>query len=151
MPLVHLMLLTTEIQIRIQILISMSKVILSLAAIVAVVALFWPFIEENFINATGCPWPFDYFHGASSANETSVPTKPATTIKEFLRLTPDELRAYDGSDESKYLLMAVDGKILDVESGAKFYRKGATYNVFAGRVSRWVTFHSFIFYSTYLL
>ena len=54
--------------------------------------------------------------------------------KEFLRLTPDELRSFDGSNENKLLLMAVDGKILNLEKGKHFYGKGKTYSIFAGRV-----------------
>ncbi|EEF38734.1 membrane steroid-binding protein 2 [Ricinus communis] len=48
-------------------------------------------------------------------------------------VTEQELRAYDGSDPSKPLLMAIKGQIYDVSSSRMFYGPGGPYAKFAGR------------------
>lgn len=48
-------------------------------------------------------------------------------------ITEDELRPYDGSDNSKPLLMAIKGKIYDVSRSRMFYGPGGPYALFAGR------------------
>ncbi|XP_078438133.1 membrane steroid-binding protein 1-like [Wolffia australiana] len=48
-------------------------------------------------------------------------------------VTLDELRAYDGSDPSKPLLMAIKGQIYDVSRSRMFYGPGGPYALFAGR------------------
>uniref|UniRef100_A0A5B7BB67 Putative membrane steroid-binding protein 2-like n=1 Tax=Davidia involucrata TaxID=16924 RepID=A0A5B7BB67_DAVIN len=48
-------------------------------------------------------------------------------------VTEDELRAYDGSDPNKPLLMAIKGQIYDVSRSRMFYGPGGTYSLFAGR------------------
>jgi membrane-associated progesterone receptor component len=45
-------------------------------------------------------------------------------------LTAAQLRAYDGSDPSKPIYLAVRGKVYDVTSGRSFY---GSYAMFAGR------------------
>ena len=47
--------------------------------------------------------------------------------------TAAELKTYDGSDESKPLLLCVLGEVFDVSAGARFYKKGEGYNVFLGQ------------------
>ena len=47
-------------------------------------------------------------------------------------MTPAELKAYDGSDEGKAVLVGVRGRIFDVSEGREFYGKGGPYNIFAG-------------------
>lgn len=49
------------------------------------------------------------------------------------RVTPEELKAYDGSDPNKPLLMAIKGQIYDVSMGRMFYGPGGPYAMFAGR------------------
>ena len=84
-------------------------------------AIFWPTIEEFlFPPGSGCPWPFNYFH-----TNTPLPT-----------YTLEELATYDGRDSDKPLLLAVDGKVLNVTSGERFYGSGKSYNMFAGKVRR---------------
>ena len=46
-----------------------------------------------------------------------------------------DLRAFDGSDDSKPIYMAVDGKVYDVSSGREFYKKGGVYHYLAGKDS----------------
>ncbi|TKA26989.1 hypothetical protein B0A50_05180 [Salinomyces thailandicus] len=56
-------------------------------------------------------------------------------------LTDAELKAYDGSDPSKPLYLAINGTIYDVSAGRGFYGPGGHYGHFAGRdaTRAWVT------------
>ncbi|CEG46774.1 RxLR-like protein [Plasmopara halstedii] len=98
------------------------------AIVVALVALAWPQLEHLLINSGySCPYPFSMLiTGNGTENEAAVETKGLP------KYTLDQLRMYDGSDEKAPILLAVGGKVLDVTSGAKFYGKGNTYNLFAG-------------------
>lgn len=44
-----------------------------------------------------------------------------------------QLQAYDGSDPSKPIYVALDGIIYDVTPGARFYGPGGSYHVLAGK------------------
>lgn len=78
---------------------------------------------------------------ASGSIATNQPPPPQPqpqppTIQEPVQLgdvTEEELRAYDGSDPNKPLLMAIKGKIYDVSSSRMFYGPGGPYAFFAGR------------------
>uniref|UniRef100_A0ACD5Z595 Uncharacterized protein n=1 Tax=Avena sativa TaxID=4498 RepID=A0ACD5Z595_AVESA len=48
-------------------------------------------------------------------------------------LTAAQLRAYDGSDPSKPIYVAIRGKVYDVSAGRGFYGPGGDYALFAGR------------------
>ncbi|MBA0856872.1 hypothetical protein Goshw_004210 [Gossypium schwendimanii] len=48
-------------------------------------------------------------------------------------ITESELRAYDGSDPKKPLLIAIKGQIYDVSSSKVFYGRGGAYSMFTGR------------------
>ncbi|KAL3637057.1 Membrane steroid-binding protein 2 [Castilleja foliolosa] len=48
-------------------------------------------------------------------------------------VTDEELRAYNGSDPEKPLLMAIKGQIYDVSRSRMFYGPGGPYALFAGR------------------
>ncbi|XP_058186776.1 membrane steroid-binding protein 2-like [Rhododendron vialii] len=48
-------------------------------------------------------------------------------------VTEEQLRAYDGSDPEKPLLMAIKGQIYDVSRSRMFYGPGGPYALFAGR------------------
>lgn len=48
-------------------------------------------------------------------------------------ITKQELRAYNGSDPSKPILMAIKGQIYDVSGSRMFYGPGGPYAMFAGR------------------
>ncbi|KAL2651949.1 hypothetical protein R1flu_020077 [Riccia fluitans] len=48
-------------------------------------------------------------------------------------ITEEELRAYDGKDPEKPLLMAIKSQIYDVSSGRGFYGPGGMYSLFAGK------------------
>ncbi|KAI8321315.1 cytochrome b5 [Martensiomyces pterosporus] len=43
------------------------------------------------------------------------------------------LKEYSGQDESKPILLALNGKVYDVTTGRGFYGPGGSYSVFAGR------------------
>jgi len=49
------------------------------------------------------------------------------------QFTKDELLAYNGTDPSKPLLLALKGRVIDVTSGFDFYGPGGPYGVFAGK------------------
>lgn len=46
--------------------------------------------------------------------------------------TTAELRAYDGSDPEKPILLAINGTVYDVSAGSKHYGPGGAYHFFAG-------------------
>ncbi|CAA7390966.1 unnamed protein product [Spirodela intermedia] len=48
-------------------------------------------------------------------------------------ITEEELKAYDGSDPKKPLLMAIKAQIYDVSQSRMFYGPGGPYALFAGR------------------
>ncbi|XP_048536452.1 probable steroid-binding protein 3 [Triticum urartu] len=47
-------------------------------------------------------------------------------------LTAAQLRAYDGTDASKPIYVAIRGKVFDVSAGRGFYGPGGDYALFAG-------------------
>ncbi|KAI9329616.1 cytochrome b5-like heme/steroid binding domain-containing protein, partial [Obelidium mucronatum] len=47
-------------------------------------------------------------------------------------LTTAELKQYDGSDPSKPIYLAINGKVYDVSAGEKYYGKEGGYKFFAG-------------------
>lgn len=48
-------------------------------------------------------------------------------------ISPSQLSAFDGSDPSKPIYVAIKGRIFDVTAKKEMYGKGAGYNVFAGK------------------
>ncbi|XP_042465256.1 probable steroid-binding protein 3 isoform X1 [Zingiber officinale] len=48
-------------------------------------------------------------------------------------ITLEDLKAYDGSDPNKPLLVAIKGQVYDVSIGRLFYGPGGPYAFFAGR------------------
>jgi predicted heme/steroid binding protein len=58
-----------------------------------------------------------------------------------LSITEAELRAYDGTDDSKPIYLAIDGTIFDVSASPAFYGPGGHYHHFTGRdaTRAWVT------------
>ena len=49
-----------------------------------------------------------------------------------IHLTDEELKAYDGSDTTKPIYLAINGTIYDVSNGRNFYGPGGSYHFFAG-------------------
>ncbi|KAK8942345.1 Membrane steroid-binding protein 2 [Platanthera zijinensis] len=66
---------------------------------------------------------------SSVSTEPSIPLEPV----QIGEVTIDELKAYDGSDPKKPLLMAIKGNIYDVSRSRMFYGPGGPYALFAGR------------------
>ena len=60
---------------------------------------------------------------------------------EGISLTEEELLAYDGTDSSKPIYLAIDGSIYDVSTSPAFYGPGGNYHHFVGRdaTRAWVT------------
>lgn len=56
-------------------------------------------------------------------------------------MTADQLAAHNGSDPSKPIYLSLAGKIFDVSSAKRHYRKGETYNCLTGRDAT----HAFVF------
>ncbi|XWS50797.1 hypothetical protein CRYUN_Cryun12cG0119500 [Craigia yunnanensis] len=59
--------------------------------------------------------------------------KPQKEPVQLGDVTEAELRAYDGSDPKKPLLIAIKGQIYDVSSSTMFYGRGGSYSMFTGR------------------
>uniref|UniRef100_A0A2P2PIA9 Cytochrome b5 heme-binding domain-containing protein n=1 Tax=Rhizophora mucronata TaxID=61149 RepID=A0A2P2PIA9_RHIMU len=59
--------------------------------------------------------------------------KPVREPVQLGDVTEQELRAYNGSDPNKPLLMAIKSQIYDVSSSRMFYGPGCPYAMFAGR------------------
>jgi membrane-associated progesterone receptor component len=66
----------------------------------------------------------------TTAEEDEEETFPEPMPTGDLRRT--ELKKYDGSDETKPILLAAKGIIFDVTRGRDFYGKGGPYNAFTG-------------------
>lgn len=49
-----------------------------------------------------------------------------------MELTLQQLKQYDGSDQSKPIYVAVKGRVFDVTAGKTFYGPGGSYCMFAG-------------------
>ncbi|XP_008796746.2 membrane steroid-binding protein 1 [Phoenix dactylifera] len=62
--------------------------------------------------------------------EAVEPLPPPVQLGE---VTEEELKAYDGSDPKKPLLMAIKGQIYDVTQSRMFYGPGGPYALFAGK------------------
>ncbi|KAI4351767.1 hypothetical protein L6164_006089 [Bauhinia variegata] len=58
------------------------------------------------------------------------PLPPPVQLGEIIE---EELKAYDGSDSKKPLLMAIKGQIYDVSQSRMFYGPGGPYALFAGK------------------
>ena len=70
------------------------------------------------------------FNGLSTKAMISYKKHFKHGLKEF---TADELAQYDGSDLSKPIYLAINGKVFDVSAGPKYYGKGGSYGYFSGK------------------
>nr|XP_043613123.1 membrane steroid-binding protein 2-like [Erigeron canadensis] len=69
-------------------------------------------------------------HRPRSFEEDVQPLPPPVQLGE---ISEDELKAYDGNDPQKPLLMAIKGQIYDVSQSRMFYGPGGPYALFAGK------------------
>lgn len=53
--------------------------------------------------------------------------------KKNMEITAQQLSAYNGTDPSKPIYVAVKGRVFDVTTGKSFYGPGGAYAMFAGR------------------
>ncbi|XP_054776068.1 membrane steroid-binding protein 1-like [Prosopis cineraria] len=65
--------------------------------------------------------------------ETEEQMQPLPPPVQLGEITEEELKAYDGSDPKKPLLMAIKGQIYDVSQSRMFYGPGGPYALFAGK------------------
>ncbi|XP_052186846.1 membrane steroid-binding protein 1 [Diospyros lotus] len=65
-----------------------------------------------------------------ASQEEMQPLPPPVQVGE---ITEEELKAYDGTDPQKPLLMAIKGQIYDVSQSRMFYGPGGPYALFAGK------------------
>ncbi|KAJ8635278.1 hypothetical protein MRB53_009545 [Persea americana] len=73
--------------------------------------------------------PDDHRKHPAAETQPYVPPEPV----QMGDVTEEELRAYDGSDPKKPLLMAIKGQIYDVSMSRMFYGPGGPYALFAGK------------------
>lgn len=62
-----------------------------------------------------------------------VPMEPMPQPVQLGDIAEEELKAYDGTDPKKPLLMAIKGQIYDVSQSRMFYGPGGPYALFAGK------------------
>lgn len=79
-------------------------------------------------------------------NRPLTNTKPyfgaaAQSTSDVLKLTEEELKAYDGTDPEKPIYLGINGLIFDVSASPAFYGPGGHYNHFVGKdaTRAWVT------------
>ncbi|KAA8539906.1 hypothetical protein F0562_026598 [Nyssa sinensis] len=73
----------------------------------------------------------DHHHQRPRAFEEQMePLPPPVQVGE---ISEEELKAYDGKDSKKPLLMAIKGQIYDVSQSRMFYGPGGPYALFAGK------------------
>ncbi|CAN1810304.1 Membrane steroid-binding protein 2 [Linum perenne] len=81
--------------------------------------------------------PEEFINKPPTVNDVVPPnlTNPPPILEpvQLGDVTEQELRAYDGSDPGKPLLMAIKGQIYDVSRSRMFYGPGGPYGIFAGR------------------
>ncbi|KAK6929776.1 Cytochrome b5-like heme/steroid binding domain [Dillenia turbinata] len=81
--------------------------------------------------------PEDYYRSLpNNGVNPNIVSDQSFQIAEPVQLgdvTEEELRAYDGSDPCKPLLMAIKGQIYDVSRSRMFYGPGGPYAMFSGR------------------
>ena len=95
--------------------------VLTIGAIAAGIHFIWTFNKPLTIP----PPPPPTAAAASSAAQMSTSRDKAWTLA--------ELAQYNGTDQSKPLLMGCLGHVFDVTTGAGFYGPGGPYGVFAGK------------------
>ncbi|CAH1430270.1 unnamed protein product [Lactuca virosa] len=69
-------------------------------------------------------------HRPRSFEEEVQPLPPPVQLGE---ISEEKLKAYDGNDPEKPLLMAIKGQIYDVSQSRMFYGPGGPYALFAGK------------------
>lgn len=65
--------------------------------------------------------------------EYQAEKKRLASIEPRKEWTEEELKQYNGDDETGPLLLAVKGDVFNVWKGRNFYGNGAEYNIMAGR------------------
>ncbi|KAM3341841.1 hypothetical protein P3S68_026807 [Capsicum galapagoense] len=102
----------------------------------------WTTITEIILQYTGL-WPTTFFTIVALMVVTYKVVFDMFSAGDFVPIkrqplhlddmTEEELRAYNGSDSEKPLVMAIKGNIYDVFTSKMFYDPGGSYAMFAGR------------------
>ncbi|XP_010909477.1 membrane steroid-binding protein 1 [Elaeis guineensis] len=82
------------------------------------------YVVSGFFQPSPAPWKRELEFEA---------VEPLPTPVQLGEITEEELKAYDGSDSKKPLLMAIKGQIYDVTQSRMFYGPGGPYALFAGK------------------
>ncbi|KAI3982299.1 hypothetical protein MKX01_037832 [Papaver californicum] len=86
------------------------------------------FVPEDFNSLRS-----NYIQQLRHSSSSSSPSVPISEPVQLGDVAEEELRAYDGSDPNKPLLMAIKSQIYDVSRSRMFYGPGGPYSLFAGR------------------
>jgi membrane-associated progesterone receptor component len=70
---------------------------------------------------------------AVTRDRVSPPSQAPLPVGETRDYTAAELSAYDGTDPTRPVLLAIEGRVFDVTPGRSFYGKGGPYEMFAGK------------------
>ncbi|XP_042503701.1 membrane steroid-binding protein 1-like isoform X2 [Macadamia integrifolia] len=76
---------------------------------------------------------FSSSHESGRTREAPEVVEPLPPPVHLGEISEEELKAYDGSDPKKPLLMAIKGQIYDVSQSRMFYGPGGPYALFAGK------------------
>ncbi|XXG88051.1 hypothetical protein AAC387_Pa12g0316 [Persea americana] len=74
---------------------------------------------------------FAHYSSPSSGTREEMESLPPPV--QLGEITEEDLKAYDGSDPKKPLLMAIKGQIYDVSQSRMFYGPGGPYALFTGK------------------
>uniref|UniRef100_A0A7S1MSQ7 Cytochrome b5 heme-binding domain-containing protein n=1 Tax=Neobodo designis TaxID=312471 RepID=A0A7S1MSQ7_NEODS len=97
--------------------------------------------EGAFLGTALDAWNRWAFGGVAPESSTTTTTTASVDFPANGVFTPEQLKVFDGSDESRPLLLVVLGEVFDVSEGKKFYGKGQGYDIFVGQDSS-RSFHS---------
>lgn len=74
-----------------------------------------------------------YLFGKSSSNNADDELFAKHFGSNYVELEASELAKYSGKDESKPILLAIQGRLYDVTRGKSYYGPNGGYHIFAGR------------------
>ena len=66
---------------------------------------------------------------------TQLNTQTIEKVEEKMRMTKEELKEYCGENVDKAIYLSIGGRVFDVSSARRHYRRGETYNCLTGRDS----------------
>lgn len=85
-----------------------------------------------FLMVMGISYGKSYLFGKKTQDE-QVSLFEQHFKSKYVELDAEQLKQYDGTDESKPILLAIQGRLYDVTKGRSYYGPGGGYHIFAGR------------------